>query len=204
VKRIGVIGGTFDPIHLGHLLIAEGARTHLGLNRVVFIPAGQPPHKSIRQISSPERRLEMVQLAISDNAHFDVLRIDIDRTGPCYTVETIRLLQETWDADTEIYFLIGSDSLVDLPTWHQPAQLLHLCHIVAVQRPGHQADLNELDRLLPGAASAIRLIDTPTLDISSTEIRHRVREQGSIRYLVPAAVARYIRQHGCYQIPADL
>jgi nicotinate-nucleotide adenylyltransferase len=202
MKRVGVIGGTFDPIHLGHLIIAEEARTHLNLNRVVFVPAGQPPHKSVHQISSPERRLEMVRLAISNNEHFEVSRVDMDRMGPCYTVDTIRLLQETWGADTEIYFLIGSDSLVDLPTWHQPAQLLRLCHIVAVQRPGHQVDLRELDRLLPGAAPAIQQIDTPTLDISSTEIRHRVRKQGSIRYLVPAAVEHYIHQNRCYLAPA--
>ena len=202
MKRIGVIGGTFDPIHLGHLIIAEEARTLLSLNRVIFVPAGQPPHKSVHQISIPERRLEMVRLAISSNEHFGVSRVDIDRTGPCYTVDTIRLLQETWGADTELYFLIGSDSLVDLPTWHQPAQLLRLCHMVAVQRPGYQADLLELERLLPGAAPAIQLIDTPTLDISSTEIRHRVRKQGSIRYLVPAAVDHYIHQHRCYRVSA--
>jgi nicotinate-nucleotide adenylyltransferase len=122
MKRIGVIGGTFDPIHLGHLIIAEEARTLLNLSRVVFVPAGQPPHKSVHQISDPELRLAMVRLAISSNKHFEVSRVDIDRPGPCYTVDAIRLLKETWGADSDIYFLIGSDSLVDLPTWHQPAQ----------------------------------------------------------------------------------
>jgi nicotinate-nucleotide adenylyltransferase len=197
--RIGVIGGTFDPIHIGHLIIAEEARTRLDLSRVVFVPAGQPPHKTVQQISDPERRLEMVQLAVSDHEHFCVSRLDIDREGPCYTVDTIRLLRNVWGADAEIYFLIGADSLADLPKWHQPDRLLRMCHVVAVQRPGYKVDLAKIDRLIPGAAVLIQMLAAPTLDISSTEIRNRVGAARSIRYLVPASVERYIDQHGLYR-----
>jgi len=196
--RVGVIGGTFDPIHMGHLIIAEEARTRLGLSRIVFIPAGRPPHKLDQEIADPERRLEMIRLAVSGNAHFSVSRVDVDRSGPCYSLDTVRLLRDAWGIDVDIYFLIGTDSLVELPTWHQPQRLIRLCHVVVVGRPGYRADLDELDRLLPGTASLIQLLHTPTLDISSTEIKRRVREGRSIRYLVPASVERYIYDHCLY------
>jgi nicotinate-nucleotide adenylyltransferase len=198
-QSVGVIGGTFDPIHTGHLIIAQEAHICLGLDRVVFVPAGQPPHKLDRQITDPEHRFQMVQLATADNPHLDVSRVDLDRAGPCYTVDTIGLLQRAWGGDTRIHFLIGADSLSDLPTWRQPERLLRLCQVVAVARPGHQIDLQALDRLLPGAASLVRLLDTPTLDISSTAIRRRVSQGRSIRYLVPAAVEQYVDQHRLYR-----
>lgn len=201
--RIGVIGGTFDPIHMGHLLVAEEARTQLGLHQVVFVPAGSPPHKYARQITDPERRLDMVRLAIADNASFAVSRVDLDRDGPSYTVDMIRLLQDAWGKETGIYFLIGGDSLIDLPTWHRPDLLLRLCHVVAVRRPGYQTDLEHLEHLLPGTSRLIQILDVPTLDISSTEIRDRVRQGRSIRYLVPASVGRYIRQHRLYCTTVD-
>ena len=197
--RIGVIGGTFDPIHLGHMLVAEEASARLELDRVLFVPAGAPPHKVGGGITDPEFRLEMVRLAISDHAHFGVSRIDVDRLGPSYTVDTIRLLRDEWGMDAEIYFLIGADSLVDLPIWHQPERLLRLCQVVALRRPGYEVDLDELDQLLPGAASLVRMMDIPVLDISSTEIRQRVRQGQSIRGLVPPAVERYIGERGLYR-----
>ena len=197
--RVGVIGGTFDPIHVGHLIIAEEARTRLGLDRVVFVPAGQPPHKLDHQIADPERRLDMVQLAIADNEHFCVSRVDLDREGPCYTVDTIRLLQDAWGAEAEIYFVIGSDSLADLPNWYHPEELLRLCRVVTVERPGQEVNVEELGRLLVGADSLIRMPDTPIVDISATEIRSRVRGGRGIRYLVPPSVECYIDQHGLYR-----
>ena len=196
--RVGVIGGTFDPIHAGHLILAEQARDQLALEQVVFVPAGQPPHKATKQITASQHRLAMVQLAIADHVAFAVSRIDLDREGPCYSVETIALLQENWGPETEIYFLIGEDSLRDLPLWHQPDRLLRLCQIVAIQRPGYHVDLNALDRQLAGAANRIQTIASPLIDISSTDIRERVRENRSIRYLVPDAVRRYIEQHDLY------
>ena len=197
--RVGVIGGTFDPIHVGHLIIAEEARTRLDLDRVVFVPAGEPPHKLDHEIADPERRLDMVQLAIADNEHFCVSRVDLDREGPCYTVDTIRLLQDAWGAEAEIYFVIGSDSLADLPNWYHPEELLRLCRVVTVERPGQQVNLEELRPLLVGTDSLIRMPDTPTVDISATEIRSRVRCGHGIRYLVPASVEHYIGQHGLYR-----
>jgi nicotinate-nucleotide adenylyltransferase len=197
--RIGVIGGTFDPIHLGHMLVAEEASARLELDRVLFVPAGAPPHKIGHRITDPEIRLEMVRLAISDHACFGVSRIDVDRRGPSYTVDTIRLLRDEWGMDAEIFFLIGADSLVDLPIWHQPERLLRLCQVVALRRPGYEVDLDELDRLLPGAALLVRMLDIPVLDISSTKIRQRVRQGQSIRGLVPPVVERYIGEHGLYR-----
>jgi len=199
--HIGVIGGTFDPIHTGHLIIAQEAHTRLGLDSVVFVPAGQPPHKLECAITDPEHRFEMVRLAIADNAHFSVSRIDLDREGPCYTVDTIGLLQRKWGANTRIYFMIGADSLSELPGWRQPERLLRLCQVVAVARPGYQMDLRALDRLLPGAASLIQLLDAPTLDISSTGVRRRVAEGLAIRYLVPTTVERYILENRLYHSP---
>jgi len=197
-RRVGVIGGTFDPIHIGHLVIAEEARTCLGLGQMVFVPAGRPPHKLDHDVADAEQRWEMVGLAIADNPHFTASRVDIDRAGPCYSVETVRILQEAWGPETRVFFLIGSDSLSELPTWYQPDRLLRQCHVVAVGRPGYPMDLDEVERVLPGAATLIRVLEAPVLDISSTEIRRRVREGRSIRYLVPAAVEQYIHEHGLY------
>lgn len=196
--RVGMIGGTFDPIHAGHLILAEQARDQLALAQVVFVPAGQPPHKPKKQITAAHHRLAMVELAIADYDAFAVSRIDLDREGPCYSVDTITLLQESWGPEAKIYFLIGEDSLRDLPKWHQPDRLLRLCQIVAVQRPGYSVDPNALDKQLAGAADRIQTIASPLIDISSTEIRERVRENRSIRYLVPEPVRRYIEQHNLY------
>jgi nicotinate-nucleotide adenylyltransferase len=199
--RIGILGGTFDPIHVGHLIIAEEVRTRLGLSQVVFVPAGLPPHKRGWAIAAPEHRLQMIKLAIAGNPHFSLSRLDIDRSGPSFTVDTVHLLLDAWGADAEIYFIMGSDSLAELPTWHQPERLMRLCHIVAVGRPGYRVDLTELNRLLPGATTLIRMMDTPALDVSSTDIKRRVREGRSIRYLVPRAVERYIQEHSLYAVP---
>jgi nicotinate-nucleotide adenylyltransferase len=165
---------------------------------MVFVPAGLPPHKRDQRITAPEQRLEMVKLAIAGNPHFAVSRMDMDRFGPSYTVDTIRLFLDAWGSSTEIYFLMGADSLIELATWRQPDRLIRLCRIVVVGRPGYEVDLQELDRLLPGAASLVRLVDTPALDISSTDIKRRVGEGYSIRYMVPQAVERYILEHGLY------
>jgi nicotinate-nucleotide adenylyltransferase len=197
--RLGVIGGSFDPIHIGHLIVAQEACTSLALERMLFVPAGQPPHKLGRAMTDPAHRVEMVQRAIAGNACFSLSRVDVDRPGPCYTVDTIHILREIWGADAEIDFLIGSDMLADLPTWRQPGRLIHLCQVVAVRRPGYQVDLDQLDRRLPGAAAAIQMLDAPTLDISATAIRARVRSGRSIRYLVPEPVEQYIHAQGLYR-----
>jgi nicotinate-nucleotide adenylyltransferase len=198
-----VIGGTFDPIHLGHLIVAQETCARLDLCRVVFVPAGQPPHKMACAITPAEQRIEMVQLAIAGDDRFGLSRVDVDRAGPCYTVDTIGLLQQAWDGEAEIYFAIGSDSLADLPAWYQPQRLLDLCTIVAVERPGYPPDLDRLERLLPGAASRIAFLRAPTLDISATEIRERVQSGRPIRYLVPDSVVQYIHAHRLYRPSAE-
>lgn len=196
--RVGVFGGTFDPIHIGHLIIAEEVRTRLELDQMVFVPAGLPPHKFGQPVTDVRERLEMVRLAIAGNPCFSISRMDIDRLGPSYSVDMVRLFLDGWGADTEVYFVMGADSLAELPTWRQPDRLMRLCRIVVVGRPGYRVDLHELDRLLPGAAMLIRMVDTPALDISSTDIKRRVHEGRSIRYLVPQAVQEYIHQHHLY------
>jgi len=197
--RVGVLGGTFDPIHLAHLVAAEEVRVRLPLERVVFVPAGLPPHKLDIKVSPTEHRLKMVQLAIVDNPYFTLSRVDVDRSGPSYTVDTVELLRDEYGPDAELYFIMGSDSLAELLTWHKPERLIRLCHIVALTRPGHQVDLRELDDLLPGAIARVQLLDMPLLQISGTDLQRRIRAGLSIKYLVPRAVEAYIRQHKLYQ-----
>jgi nicotinate-nucleotide adenylyltransferase len=197
--RVGVFGGTFDPIHIGHLVSAEEAWVELELERVVFIPAGLPPHKLDHVVSPVEHRLAMVELAIVSNPHFAVSRVDIDRFGPCYTVDTIELLRDEWGPGAEIYFIMGSDSLLDILTWRNPRRLIRLCRFAVVSRSGYQVDLNELDALLPGVASRVQMLNAPELAISSTDIQRRVREGLSIKYQVPEAVEAYIYQHKLYR-----
>jgi nicotinate-nucleotide adenylyltransferase len=197
--RIGVLGGTFDPIHLAHLVAAEEVRVRIALERVLFVPAGLPPHKLHVNVTPTEHRLKMVELAIADNPHFTLSRVDIDRFGPSYTVDTIELLHSEYGPDAELYFIMGSDSLSELLTWHRPERLIRLCRIVALTRPGHRVDLKELNRLLPGAIARVQLLDMPMLEISGTDLQRRVRAGLSIKYLVPPAVEAYIHRHGLYQ-----
>ena len=198
--RVGVLGGTFDPIHLGHLVAAEEVRAQLRLDRVVFVPAGLPPHKLTDHISPVAHRLAMVKLAIASNPHFTVSRVDIDRFGPCYTVDTIELLRDEWGGDVELYFIVGSDSLADIVTWHQPERLVRLCRLAVMERPGYRVDVEELERLLPGITSRIHFINSPQLDISSTDIQRRVRQGLPIKYQVPEAVEDYIYEHELYDV----
>lgn len=196
VERIGVLGGTFDPIHYGHLAAAEEARAKLGLREVVFVVAGVPPHKLDEEITPAEDRYAMVELAIASNPHFSVSRIDIDRPGPSYTVDTIALLRQKWTE--EIYFIMGMDSLMEIDTWHQPQRLIQLCRLVAVERPGFVPDLERLEAVLPGITARTEIIDMPEVDISSTDLQRRVREGLPIKYQVPPEVEEYIDKHRLY------
>jgi nicotinate-nucleotide adenylyltransferase len=198
---IGLLGGSFDPIHVGHVHIAQQACTRLCLDRVVFVPAGQPPHKLDQALTDAKHRIEMVRLALAGQPRFSISRIDVDRPGPCYSVDTVRLLQEEWGPEARIYFLVGADSLADLPTWHQPRRLLELCQVVAVARPGYEVDLVALERRFPGAPPVVMLEHVPPIDVSATEIRRLVAEGRSIEGLVPPAVAAYIEAHGLYRGP---
>jgi nicotinate-nucleotide adenylyltransferase len=199
MSRIGLLGGSFDPIHVGHLHIARQACVRLGLDQVVLMPAGQPPHKLGLAMTDPEHRFEMVRLAVAGEPLFTLSRIDLDRPGPCYSVDTVRLLQDAWGPETRIYFLIGADSLADLPTWYRPRRLLELCQVVALRRPGYAIDLAALERRFPGAPPIVLLEHVPQVDVSATEVRRRVAKGRSIEGLVPPAVAAYIEAHGLYR-----
>ncbi len=203
MQRIGVIGGTFDPIHYGHLAAAEEARVRVNLEKVLFAVAGLPPHKLDEEVTPVEHRLAMVQLGIFSNPDFELSRVDVDRSGPSYTVDTISILQEQWRQGTEMFFILGLDSLVEVPTWHQPERLIQLCHLVAVARPGFEVDMRQLEDSVPGISSRVEIIGMPEVDISSSDLQRRVREGLPIRYQVPEEVERYIREHRLYQQSAE-
>jgi len=203
LRRIGVIGGTFDPIHYGHLAAAEEARVRMNLERVLFVVAGVPPHKLNEEVTPVEHRLAIVSLAVASNPYFAISNVDVDRPGPSYTVDTISILQEQWGQETEIYFIMGLDSLVELPTWHQPQRLIQSCRLVAVRRPRFEIDMSQLEASLPGISSRVEIIDMPEVDISSSDLQRRVREGLPIKYQVPEEVERYINDHELYQRPQE-
>jgi len=206
-RHIGVIGGTFDPIHFGHMVIAEEVYAALKLAEMVFVPAGHPPHKPGRMVTPAVDRLVMLQLAIASNPHFTISRVDLDRPGPSYTVETLRLLREQWGEQSTIYFVIGWDSLEDLLDWYDPAGILErLDYLVAVKRPGYNEGEGYLDRLeerLPGIRQRLIIVSAPRLEISATGLRQRVAEGRPIKYQVPEVVEQYILQHGLYRSRGD-
>ena len=203
MRRIGVLGGTFDPIHYGHLVIAEEVYATLNLAEMVFVPAGQPPHKPERVVTAAEHRLAMLELAIASNPHFTISKVDLERPGPSYTVDTLRLLRKQWGEQMAIYFVIGWDSMEELLTWHDPAGVLEeLTYLVAVRRPRYNETRGYLDWLesrLPGIKQLLLLVETPQFDISATDLRLRVAEGRPIKYQIPESVEQYIMQYGLYR-----
>jgi len=197
MSRIGVLGGTFDPPHIAHLVMAEQARDQLKLSRVLFVPAGHPPHKRDRVVTPAEMRVAMTQLAIAGNAAFELDRADVDRPGPHFTADMLALIRQACPGDA-LYLLIGSDSLRDLLTWHDPARVVAQARLAVMRRPGAKPDLAALEAALPAVATRVDWIDAPWLDISAHDIRRRVREKLSIRYLVPRAVESFIAEQGLY------
>jgi nicotinate-nucleotide adenylyltransferase len=195
--RLGVLGGTFDPPHYGHLALAETARVQLGLARVLFVPAGDPPHKPGYPLSPAVHRAAMVTAAIADNPAFVLSRVDLDRPGPHYTVDMLALLRGMF-AGAEFYFLMGGDSLAEFLTWRDPAGIVRQAVLVVMERPGWTADIPVLEREIPGIRERLVWLDAPRLDLSATDLRRRVREGLPIRYLVPPAVEAYIREHRLY------
>ena len=195
--RIGVFGGTFDPIHMGHLIVAEDARASLELDKILFIPAGQPWFKSYRQITEAHHRLAMVRLAVEGNPSFDVADIEIRRTGPSYTVDTLSELRVLYP-DAEFIVILGVDALREIDRWHQPRKLFELASAVGMARPGASLDPSVLNAAIPGASSRMRLLDSVLIEISGTEVRQRIAARRSVRYRVPDAVARYIHENGLY------
>jgi len=202
LQRIGVIGGTFDPIHYGHLAAAEEARVRVNLEKVLFVVALLPPHKLDEDVTPVEHRLAMVRLGIASNPHFEISLVDVDRPGPSFTVDTISMLQEQWGPDTELFFVMGLDSLVEVPTWHQPERLIRLCHLVAVSRPRFEVDMRQLEVSVPGISSRVEIIEMPEVDISSSDLQRRVHEGLPIKYQVPEEVESYISKFRLYEPPA--
>ncbi len=197
--NIGVLGGTFDPIHIGHLKVAEEAVARLDLPRILFMPAGQPWLKLNNAISPVQHRLEMVRLGIAGNPRFKLSTMEIERSGPTYSVDTIEQLQSQLDEGDEMFFILGWDNLMQLPQWHQPRRLIELCRLVAVPRVDFPLpDLPALEKELPGISQRVILFDKPRIDINASEIRRRAAEGKSISDFVPKAVERYIKEHNLY------
>jgi nicotinate-nucleotide adenylyltransferase len=203
--RIGVLGGTFDPPHIAHLLIAQEARARLGLDVVLFVPASAPPHKRGHAISPIDDRAAMVLHAIADAPGFALSRVDADRPGPSYTVDTLRRLRDEYGAQATLDLLIGGDMLLDLPTWHDaPGVVAGADHIVAAHRPGYAegaARLHHLHAALPDLAAKLVLLPVIQTEVSASEIRERVASSLPVRYLVPDGVITYIEEHGLYRAP---
>ena len=198
-RRIGVFGGTFDPIHIGHLILAQEAWFQLRLDRVYLVPAADPPHKQERRLISVEDRIHMAQLATADVDYVRVSRIDADRPGPHYTSDMVRLVQAEAGPNTEIYFLMGMDSLRDLPTWHEAAWLVEHARLVALSRHDVELDWDALETALPGVRGRVIILDMPELEIASHVIQQRVRNGQPIRHMVPRAVEAYIQKHNLYR-----
>jgi nicotinate-nucleotide adenylyltransferase len=200
LRRIGVLGGTFDPPHIGHLWLATLAADELNLDRVLFLPAGQPPHKADRQISPAAHRLLMTRLAISGDPLFELSIIEMERPGPSFTVRSLEELRGIYGSDVELFWLMAADSLAQVGSWRDPDLLLSLAEWGVGPRPGTAPPSRaELDRRFGEAASRIHLLPGPGLDISASEIRSRVAARLTIRYLVPAAVEELIAERGLYR-----
>lgn len=198
LRKIGIMGGTFDPIHFGHLLAAEESRTALDLDEVIFIPAGDPAHKRERKTASPEDRYVMTLLTTLGNRKFTPSRIEIDRKEPSHTVDTLREMRH-WYAPEKVdfFFITGLDAVLGITTWKEHEALPGLCRIVAVNRPGYVPQ--KLESLPDEMRSAIIPLEIPLLSISSTEIRQRIEQGRSIKYLLPEAVEQYIYKKGLYR-----
>jgi nicotinate-nucleotide adenylyltransferase len=200
---VAVFGGTFDPVHHGHLIAAEEARHALALDQVLFVPAASPPHKQRDTMAHAHHRLAMLALAIADNPCFGLSRVDLDRPGPHFTVDMLALLARELGPDTRLHFLMGADSLADLPTWREPERVLAQARLVVVDRPGYRPDLAALEAALPGLGDRLSWVPMPPVGIAASDIERRVAEGRPIRYQVPAAVEAYIRANRLYQAAAE-
>ena len=196
-KRLGVMGGTFDPIHHGHLVTAEEARAQFSLDEVLFVPTGRPWMKAHDNVSPAEHRYLMTVIATASNPRFNVSRIEVDREGPTYAVDTLRQLQDEQGAGTELFFITGADAMLEILHWKEPEDLFELAHFIAATRPGY--DLARFEAEQPSRHQNVSVMNIPALAISSTDIRERVREGRPIRYLVPQGVESYIQKAWLYR-----
>lgn len=201
--RIGIFGGTFDPPHLSHLILAAEARHQLSLDRLLFVLTPDPPHKQHRVITPINHRKDMLQAALHGNKNFEISRVEIDRPGPHYALETVLLLQEA-NPEAELIYLMGGDSLVDLPIdWYKPQEFIAACHGLGVmRRPGDIIDLTEIETALPGVSAKVQFIEAPLLEIASRQIRRRAAEGRPYRYYLHPEVYKIIEQRDLYKIEA--
>jgi len=199
--KTGILGGTFDPVHTGHIMVADVVKDELGLTEVVFVPAGEPWLKAGASVLPIEHRLNMVRLAIAGKSYFKASTMEIERKGPTYSVDTLAEMRREIEDKDELFFIIGWDNLMELPRWHQPERLVSLCRLVAVPRVGYPVpDLASIEASIPGISQRVIMLDKPQIDISASVIRERVRQGLSISHLVPEAVEKYIKEKGLYRI----
>ncbi|MFS1301593.1 nicotinate-nucleotide adenylyltransferase [Streptosporangium longisporum] len=192
-RRLGVMGGTFDPIHHGHLVAASEVAHHFDLDEVVFVPTGKPWQKADRTVSAAEDRYLMTVIATASNPRFSVSRVDIDRPGPTFTIDTLREISEAWGPDVDLFFITGADALAQILSWHNVDELFTIAHFVGATRPGHVLH----DPGLPHGK--VSLVEIPALAISSSECRTRVASGEPIWYLVPDGIVQYINKRGLYR-----
>ncbi len=195
--RLGVLGGTFDPPHFGHLILAEQARDQLDLEHVLWVPAGEQPLKRGQSVASIDCRLDMLKLTLEHNPAFELSRVDVDRPGPHYSVDMLEIIANQYPGG-ELYFLMGSDSLSDLPRWRNPQHLIEQAILAVMHRPGVQINLDHLKDIIPGLTDRLVYVDSPLIEIAADDIRARVAKGRSIRYLLPDPVQDYILQQGLY------
>ncbi len=198
--RVGVLGGTFDPIHIGHLVAGEEVRYALSLEKVLFVPAGEPPHKEARLVSPAVHRVRMVELSIASNPYFELSLVDVNRPGKSYTVDTLEILRRELGPSAELFFILGMDSLAGLSTWKEPARLISLCRLAVVNRPPYpRVDLASLERKLPGISKRVDMVKMAGIYIASSDLQARVAMGLPIKYQVLEPVEEYIREVGLYR-----
>ncbi|MCD6599296.1 MAG: nicotinate-nucleotide adenylyltransferase [Dehalococcoidia bacterium] len=198
--NIGILGGTFDPVHIGHLIIAEEARVKLGLGEILFVPAGQPWFKVGQgyTIAPVSHRLEMLRLAIAGNPYFKLCTLEVERSGHSYSIDTVTTLRSQL-GEQPLFFILGSDSLAGFHLWKEPDKLVQMCQLVVVPRVGlNLPDLEFLEPLVPGLAHSVIKLIAPTIEVSSSKIRQRIAQGLSVRYLIPSLVEKYIAEHNLY------
>ncbi|HHY13329.1 MAG TPA: nicotinate-nucleotide adenylyltransferase [Thermoanaerobacterales bacterium] len=202
MAKIGIMGGTFDPIHYGHLVTAEAVRSNFGLDIVLFVPTGRPPHKKTYKVTDSVHRYLMTVLATVTNPFFEVSRVEIDREGFSYTVDTIKELKEIYGESSDLYFISGADAILEIITWKRVDELLDLCYFVAATRPGYELkELDgEIDKIRNLHEKQLFSLEVPAMAISSTDIRKRVKEGRSIKYLLPESVEYYIKKNKLYKL----
>ncbi|EOC99807.1 nicotinate-nucleotide adenylyltransferase [Caldisalinibacter kiritimatiensis] len=198
--KYGIMGGTFDPIHIGHLVVAEEVRDKFELDKVIFVPSGTPPHKKPSLVTKAKHRYMMTLLATITNPDFEVSSIEIDRKGVTYTIDTIKAFKEKFN-NVEFYFITGADAIMEITTWKSTEELLKICNFVAVSRPGFKASNMEkqISMLEQRYNAKIHTMVIPALEISSTDIRNRIKEDRPVKYLLPESIEQYIKKNGLYK-----